>query len=175
MSTYSPAERIRANIQDLFQANLAPGDPYIRFKLTSDITALLSMDRVQNSIIIDADKITPIPGMPESVIGIMSSRDRVFCVFDLARLLEITSETVARRQYQILILQTDIEPHVNIGLAVTELQGILRKTSAEIQSVPSNVNASLTPYLKGAVIEQQEIIPILEFDYILQTLTTAKQ
>lgn len=175
MSTSSPADRIRANIQDLFQANLAPGDPYIRFKLTSDITALLSMDRVENSIIIDADKITPMPGMPESVVGIMSSRDRVFCVFDLARLLGVTSETVARRQYQILVLQTDTEPQINIGLAVTQLQGIVRKTSAQIQSVPSNIDASLTPYLRGAVTEQQEIIPILEFDYILRTLTTVKQ
>ncbi|MGF1541456.1 MAG: chemotaxis protein CheW, partial [Pleurocapsa sp.] len=87
----SAASRIQANLQELFQANLAPGDAYIRFQLTSDMTALISMEQVQESLVIEAEKITPLPCMPESIIGIMNSRDRVFCVFDLAQLLSLNS------------------------------------------------------------------------------------
>ena len=170
MSTSSSASKIQANLQDLFQANLAPGNAYIRFKLTTDITALLSMKQVQTSVIVDANKITPMPGMPESVIGMMSSRDRVFCVFNLAQLLAVSSQAVSSQKYQIVVLQTDIEPQIYIGLAVTELQGILRVQQEKIQSPKTASFTNLDLFLSGEVQEKRSTIPILSFDRILKAL-----
>ncbi len=85
METFNAATRVQANLKDLFQANLSPGKAYIKFQLTEDLTALLSMKQVQGSMIIPADKITPLPSMPEPVMGMMSSRDRVFCIFEQKR------------------------------------------------------------------------------------------
>ena len=117
----SPASRIQANLQQLFKAKLAPGDAYIRFQLTSETTALWSMEQVQESLIVEANRITSLPNMPESVIGIMSSRNRVFSVFDLAQLLTLPSRLIAPRQYQIIVLQTTCKQPIYIGLAVTFL------------------------------------------------------
>ena len=90
MSASSPAARIQANLQELFQGNSASGSPYIKFQLTSEITALLSMEQVQETSIVDAALITPLPSMPPSVIGIMNSRDRVFLCFRSGSIINFT-------------------------------------------------------------------------------------
>ncbi len=173
MKISSPASRIQANLQELFKAKLAPGDAYIRFQLTSDMTALLSMEQVQESLVVEAEKITPLPGMPESVIGIMNSRDRVFCVFDLAQLLTLPSPFIAPRQYQIIVLQTNSEQPIYIGLAVTLLKGIVRLPTEKIKSSLDAFADRIAPYLCGAVQEEETINPILDFNSISEALTQA--
>ncbi len=168
----SPASRIQANLQQLFKAKLAPGDAYIRFQLTSETTALWSMEQVQESLIVEANRITSLPNMPESVIGIMSSRNRVFSVFDLAQLLTLPSRLIAPRQYQIIVLQTTSKQPIYIGLAVTRLQGIVRLQKKQIQSSLDAFSSSIAPYLCGGVQEEETMIPVLDFDKILKALTT---
>lgn len=168
----SAASRIQANLQDLFKAKLAPGDAYIRFQLTTEMTAFLSMEQVQESLVVDTEKITPLPSMPESVIGMMSSRNRVFCVFDLARVLALPSTLIAPRQYQIIVLQTTDEQPLYLGFAVSRLQGMVRLPAAKIQSSLTAFSSSLAFYLDGAVLEAETTIPVLDFNSILQSLTT---
>ncbi len=172
METSSAASRIQANLQELFKAKLAPGDAYIRFQLTSDMTALLSMKQVQESLVVEAEKITPLPSMPESVIGIMNSRERVFCALDLAQLLRLPSPLISPRQYQIIVLQTTSSRPIYIGLAVTRLTGIVRLPTEQIQSSLDAFPAKIAPYLCGAVKEEEIMIPILDFDSISEALTT---
>ena len=168
----SAASRIQGNLQDLFKTKLTPGDAYIRFQLTTEMTAFLSMEQVQESLVVDTEKITPLPSMPESVVGMMSSRNRVFCVFDLARVLALPSTLISPRQYQIIVLQTTNEQALYVGLAVTRLQGMVRLPAAKIQSSLDTFSSSLAFYLSGAVLEAEITIPVLEFNSILQSLTT---
>ena len=171
MKTSSAADKIQANLQDLFKAKLASGDAYIRFQLTSDMTALLSMEQVQESIVIAAEKITPLPGMPESAIGIMNSRDRVFCVFDLAGLLTLSSGFISPRQYQVIVLQTNSEKPIYIGLAVTRIQGMVRLATEKINSSLDTCSSKITPYLLGVVKEEETAISVLDFNRISEHLS----
>lgn len=175
MSASSPAARIQANLQELFQGNSASGSPYIKFQLTPEITALLSMEQVQETSIVDAALITPLPSMPPSVIGIMNSRDRVFCVFDLARLLTLPNRLVAPRRYQIIVLQTTDPTPIQLALAVNSVQGIMRIAAEQIQSPMDNHNlsANIAPYVSGVVTAEKIATPVLEFDRILETISPA--
>lgn len=173
MTQFSPAAKIQANLQELFQGNLSPGGAYIRFQFAADMTALLSTERVQWSLIIEGDKITPLPSMPKSVLGIMSSRDRVFCVFDLAKLLNFPSRLTASHQYQVIVLQTNPEQPVYLGLAVTHLQGIMRLPMSEIIKPPiATFPANIISYLSGAVQEEDAIVPVLDLNQILTLITS---
>lgn len=173
MSASSPAARIQANLQELFKGSSASGNPYIKFQLTPEITALLSMERVQETSIVEAALVTPLPSMPASVIGIMNSRDRVFCVFDLARLLSLPSKLAAPRQYQIVVLQTTDPTPIQVGLAVNNLQGIMRLTAEKIQSPMDNLPANIVPYVSGVVTAEKIATPVLEFKRILETINPA--
>jgi positive phototaxis protein PixI len=167
----SAASKIQANLQELFKASLAPGDAYIQFQLTSEITALLSMEQVQESLVIEAEKITPLPNMAETVIGVMSSRNRVFCVFDLAKLLTLPSQLISPQQYQVMVLQTTTEQPIYIGLAINRLQGMIRLTTDKIQPSNDGFFASIASYLSGVVLEKETMIPVLKLDRIVETLS----
>jgi positive phototaxis protein PixI len=170
MTVFSAASRVQANINELFQANLSLGDAYIQFQLTSDITALLSMAQVQESLIVEAEKITPLPSMPESVIGIMNSRDRVFCIFNLAQLFNLETQLIARHQYQVIVVQTTTEPRIQIGLAVKNLQGIIRLTTEQIQASHHTIHPSLIPYISGVAMQPEIPLAILNLEQILESV-----
>ena len=172
MSTSTPASRIQANLQELFKGNSGSGNPYIKFRLTPEISALLSMERVQETLIVEAGQVTPLPSMPESVIGMMNSRDRVFCVFDMAQLLTLPSSLITPRQYQIIVLQTISPTPIQVGLAVSNIQGIIRLPIEQIKSSIDAVSSKIAPYIFGVVQQENTIIPVLEFERILQSLTT---
>jgi positive phototaxis protein PixI len=170
MSTSSPAARIQANLQELFEGKIASGDAYIKFKLTSKIIALLSMNQVQESLIVEAAKITSLPSMPKSTIGMINSRNRVFCIFDLAQLLNLPTVLITPSQYQIIVLQTTGESSIPIGFAVMGLQGIIRLTSKQISSANSDVvNSSVAPFVSG-VVQQETTMMVLELASIVQAL-----
>ena len=165
------ASRVQDKLNDLFESKLTPGKAYIKFQLASNIAALLSMDRVEESMIVEADQLTALPGMPKSAIGIMSSRDRVFCVFDLSQLLALPSSLINPRQYSIVVLQTTNEPPINVGFAVNQLQGIVRFLDEDIKSSLDGVPDSFVDCVSGTI--QQEFtstIPILKLDSILASL-----
>lgn len=171
MGVSSPASKLHANVQDFFVADLAPGDAYLRFKLTSDITALMSMAQVEESLVVEAKRITPLPNMPEAIIGMVSSRDQVCCVFDLAQALGLTSEGIAPQQYQIIVVRTKHEQALYIGLAVNRLYGIVRITQENIQSSSQGVMPQIAPYLCGTVHKNEEFSFVLDCDQISAALT----
>lgn len=171
MKTFNAASKVRASLQnDLSRIDSSPGEAYIRFQLTKQLPALLSMKHLQGSMVVPADKITFMPSMPTSVIGIIGSRDRVFCVFDLAELLGFPSELTFSRQYQIIVLQTATKKPIYLGFAVTHLQSIVRLTTEQISLSLDAVPPQIVPYLVGTVLEEKMAIPILEFERILDSL-----
>ena len=172
MSASSPAARIQANLQELFRGNTAAGNPYIKFQLSSE-TVLLSMERVQETLIVDAEQITLLPNMPASVMGIMNSRDRVFCVFDLAQLLALPARLVALRQYQVIVLQITDPAPIQLGLAIDNFQGIMRLADEQIQSSLDDVSSNIFSYASGGVKLQNANIPVLNLDRILATLNAS--
>jgi positive phototaxis protein PixI len=170
-STSSAASRIQANLQELFEANVTSGDAYIKFQLTPKVVALLSMNQVHESLIVEAAKITPLPSMPKSTLGMMNSRDRVFCIFDLAQLLTLSSELISSRQYQIIVLKTMNEPSIFIGFAVSQLQGIVRLSAEKINSTADDTPTNLVPFLSGVVEQEGSMLPILELNSVLNAVT----
>ena len=171
MQNISATSRVQANIEELFKGKLAPGDAYVKFQLAS-IAALLSMKQVQESLIVGAERITPLPNMPESAIGMINSRDRVFCIFDLALLLGVSSELANHRQYSIIVFQTIGNSPIYVGMAVSQLQGIVRISNEQIQLADSSIDEKLMPYMMGMLKQEKTAIPILEFEDILRTLRT---
>jgi positive phototaxis protein PixI len=167
----SAASRIQANLQELFEANVASGDAYIKFQLTPKVVALLSMGQVQESLIVEAAKITPLPSMPKSTLGMMNSRDRVFCIFDLAQLLTLSTELISSRQYQIIVVKTMNEPPIMIGFAVSQLQGIERLAAEKINSSSDDTPPNLVRFLSGVVEQEESMLPIIELNLVLNALT----
>lgn len=169
MSRSTSASKLQELLPQLFQANLPPGEPYLRFQLTSEITALMSMKQVQESLLVSAEKITSLPNMPESFIGIINSRNHVFSVIDLARMLNLSS-AASSREHHIIVLQaasSSSDRESLLGIAVNRIQGIARLTQEQLESPIEDFPATLTPYLRGCVDEDGKRILVLSAKAII--------
>ncbi|MBL1208823.1 chemotaxis protein CheW [Geminocystis sp. GBBB08] len=134
MSTSSSFTRLQELLPQLFQEPEFQGDAYLRIRLNTQLSALITMENIKESLSVSAEKITPIPGVPSFVMGLMSSRDSVFLVMDLAQLIGLAPLSTYNRQYDVMVLDlsNQVAPseltseNLLIGLAVTQIQGIKR-------------------------------------------------
>jgi positive phototaxis protein PixI len=184
MSTSTSLARLEQLLPQLFQASSPEGNAYLRFQLTADIAAAISMDRVEASLLVPFDLITPLPNLPEAVIGIINTRDRFFCVFDLAQLLMLPSTLISARQYHTIVLRVNVDNlpadsfssdnnialiearELFIGIAVERIQGIVRFTADKLQSPELDAPDRLLPYLCGVIVEDGKQILVLDIESI---------
>ncbi|MEM8778096.1 MAG: chemotaxis protein CheW [Cyanobacteria bacterium P01_G01_bin.49] len=186
MST-TPLSRLQELLPQLFESTQLPGDRYLRFQLTTEISALFSMEYVQESLLVPSEQITPIPSMSASVIGLMNSRDKIFCVIDLGQLMGLSPLSTYTRQYHIVVVrvsqlvpqQASGKQELFLGMAVNQVQGISRIISDQLKSVQENTKGdfpvTLTPYLRGYVIEKEQQLLVLEMETIIKKSLEEKQ
>ena len=183
MTENTTLTRLQQLLPQLFQPLEISGDLYLRFQLTPEIPALLSMDRVVEALLVPASSISPLPNLPSMTIGMMNSRDRVFCVVDLGQLLGLPPIAINPRDYQVIAIDLPI-PSVRVasleknrmgdalssskclGLAVCKVRGVARLETNQLQAGVGDVPECLTPYLVGSFIESDRRSVLLDADAI---------
>jgi positive phototaxis protein PixI len=172
MTTNTTLARLQQLLPELFHPVQVIGDPYLRFQLTPEIPVLLSMERVQEALVVPANSISPLPNLPAFSIGLMNARDRVFLVIDLAQILGLPPLPINPRNYQVIVIQSSemgtdsSEATKYIGLAVQRIRGVARFETEQLQSLTQDFPSSLAPYLLGSfgIEAEQEVEQILVLD-----------
>jgi twitching motility protein PilI len=137
----------------------------LRLQLAADLTVLLPMADTQQVVVINTNQLTLMPNMPSMVMGLLNHRNRIVWVVDLAHLLELGVLAGDRPEYTVALIR--VGRHL-LGLAVQQVQGILRLEPERIQSPVGTVSASLTPYLRGCCLHEQAVLLILDAAAIAQ-------
>lgn len=143
------------------------GDIYVRFQVDLHTSAILSMEYVQEVIIVPVDRITPIPNMPECIIGLLNRRNRVLWVIDLAQLLNLQPVDTNVQQYHIIIIRVGQVP---LALIVQEVKGVTRFVADCIQSPVALDASNITPYINGYILEQQETLLVMNAEAIVSPM-----
>jgi positive phototaxis protein PixI len=144
----------------------APGDAYLKFEIAQGIQAVISMHQVQEVLVLPMQRLTAMPNLPASILGLTHRRSRVLWVADLAKLLEIGSLDSSPRQYDLMILRTT---EMAIAAAVQRVDGILWVAPETIQPPPSHIAVSLIAYLRGCILQSQDFLLVLDAESILQS------
>jgi positive phototaxis protein PixI len=142
------------------------GDAYLKFRLGQNMPAFFSMHHVQEAIVLPAHRLTPMPNMPACLLGLMNRRSRVVWVVDLALLLGTSRLNPSAQQYSLVMVQVGTVP---LGLAVQRIEGIRWLKEDVIQSPLGQVTTALVPYLRGCVLQPQEIVMVLDAEAIVQS------
>jgi twitching motility protein PilI len=148
------------------QSQKAVGQAYLKFQLDPKTQAALSMDSAQEVLIVPASRLTYMPNTPSCVLGLLNQRSRVYWVVDLPQLLEMQPLPADSQQYNIAIVRVG---NAVLALAVLNVKGVTRFLSEAIQSPIGTVAAGLTPYLRGLVPQEREILLVLEPEAILNS------
>lgn len=129
------------------------GDTYLKFRLNAQTPAVFSMRSVQEALTLPTRRLTPMPNVPPALIGLMNRRSRVIWVVDLAQLLELPGLDFNAQQQSIILIQVGAIP---LGLAVQQVEGMVRLEASQIQSPVGQVSAALVPYLRGCALQQSQ-------------------
>ncbi len=172
----SSLSRLQELLPQLFETPDVQGEPYLRCQLTAQMSGLVSMEFVQESLLVSGEHITFIPNMSSFVMGLMSSRDRVFFVIDLPHLLGLASPCPLLQTYQMIVLRisplmsqpANPDKEMFLGLVVPRIQGVMRVMSEERETDQEDFSSELTPYLQGRIMDSGEPLPILNLAAIVE-------
>ena len=142
-------------------------DTYLRFQVEPDTPAILSVEYVQEVLIVPATRLTAMPNMPNYVLGLLNRRNRVLWVIDLAQMLNLKTFAADTKQYNMAIIRVGQVP---LGVVVHAVKGVTQFTPESMQSVQGLVTSVLSQYLHGCILQQQEILLVLKAEAIVDSL-----
>ena len=141
------------------------GDRYLKFHLDQQNPAILAMEHVQEVLVVPPRRITPMPNMPDCVIGLLNRRNRVVWVIDLAQALSLQALGSSTGQYSVVIIQVN---QITLGLLVLEVNGVTHFTPNMIQAPTELVTSPLITYLDGCISQGQEVLLVLNAEAIIK-------
>ena len=177
----TPTERLQRLLPELFNPSLPVGEQFLRLQLTSDLTIALALSWVEETLLISPQLVTPIPNTPAYMLGLMSSKGRVFWAVNLAQLLGLPIALEPFQYYEVAIIRAlpmgseqdspkGVFPASNnglfLGLVAPKIRGVIRLSRSEITSPTEQIEASLLPYLNGQVVLDNEAIFVLSAEAI---------
>jgi positive phototaxis protein PixI len=142
------------------------GDGYLKFQINQQTAAILSMNYTQEAVILPIDSITSMPNMPACILGLMNWRSRIIWAVDLPRMLNLESLDHRTRQYNVVVIKVE---SLLLGLVVQEIKGTTKFIPDDIRSPIGQVASSLVPYLRGCVVQQEEIFLVLDAETIVHS------
>jgi len=107
--------------------------------------------------------ITPVPGLPEWVLGVTNLHGDIVSVVNLPRFLEIETPTHRKDVSMVVARAAD----QRIGLVVDDTEVIYTFPAEQVISPPFKVPTQLVSYLRGAVERQDEFIRLLDCEHLL--------
>jgi purine-binding chemotaxis protein CheW len=113
--------------------------------------------------IIRYPRITPIPGLPEWVLGVTNLHGEILSVVDLGRFMNLAERGAGEADTLIIVLAADQK----IGLAVDSVGLIFSFPLDMLVSPPFEVPDEHVAYLRGVVDHQQEFVRVLDCERLL--------
>jgi purine-binding chemotaxis protein CheW len=128
------------------ETKIVPMEQLVTFELDKEEYASIITDLRE---VIRIPEITPIPGAPEFIRGILNLRGQIVMVIDLEKRFHLKREHPTEPKH---IIIAEVEDSV-FGITVDEVTGVLRVPHTSIKSTPQLTTSKIhADYLKGVVI-----------------------
>ncbi len=144
------------------------GDPYLQLQIDNQTQLLLPMVTTKEVLIVPASRLTLMPNMPPSFLGLFNQRSRIFWVADLGKILNLSSLKPDSQEYPVAIIHSGKKA---LALAVEKVMGVIRFPKEKVKSPLTSIEPSLIPYLQGCIPQERQIFLILDAEAILDAPT----
>lgn len=108
--------------------------------------------------------LTPVPGAPSYVRGILNLRGRIVTVIDLGYKLGLP-ETRVNAKVRNIIVRSGSE---HIGLLVAQISEVVRIIIDEMEAPPANMNGIRGDFFHGVIKTDDRLIGILDIEKVLE-------
>jgi purine-binding chemotaxis protein CheW len=139
---------------------------YLGFSLAGE-TYAIELLRIRE--IIEHVPITRVPGMPDSVLGVINLRGRVVPVVDLAVKLGMGPRPITRWTCFVIVDAALDGEHTTLGLLADSVSEVLDLGPDDIEPPPAFGTRVSMDYLRGLGRQEQRFILLLDLDRLLST------
>jgi len=109
-------------------------------------------------------RVTPIPCCPSHIIGNMNLRGEILTLIDLARPLDIETNSQQRLKKAVAIEVDDI----SAGIVVEEVHDVIEFRPEDLKPVPVAMNSKTTSFLKGLASYQNQTLNVLDLPKLIR-------
>jgi positive phototaxis protein PixI len=164
-----PTERLLQLLPELFNPQQRTGESFLRLQVTADRTVAIALDWVEETRLVMAQDLTPIPNMPPHVLGLIGTKGQVFWLLSLAQLFNLPTERDNVQRYEVVVIRAfsgaDQQEELLLGLAVQQIKGTIRLGVKEFAPIDANVDPTIVdptiaPFLIGYA-HQKDTEPLL--------------
>ncbi|PZO42144.1 MAG: hypothetical protein DCF19_07835 [Pseudanabaena frigida] len=141
-------------------------DTCLKFEIDPQTIGLLESEFAQEVLTIKSTHIMPVPNKPSCILGILSSRRRVYWAIDLAMLMGLQPLDQNIRLYEVIL--TTVQ-ELALALVVPRILGVVHIPNDRIENDNFSTPATLKPYVKGYVNEKKETSYLLRAENILMS------
>jgi purine-binding chemotaxis protein CheW len=113
--------------------------------------------------------VTPVPGAPAAVSGVMSLRGEVVSVLDLRVVLGL-GKTTCTRQTRNVIVHAGGE---RIGLLVDRVADVVRAATVDLVAPPANMNGAELRMFQAVYRMESELLMLVDVDAVTAVAETA--
>ncbi|MCG5500937.1 chemotaxis protein CheW [Ectothiorhodospira lacustris] len=140
---------------------------YLSFMLKGDTYAIGILHIKE---IIEYDKVTSVPMVPDFIRGVINLRGAVVPVIDLARRFGKNASQINRRTCIVLVELTDAQEETHVlGLVVDAVNEVLEITDADVLAPPTFGARIRTDFIQGMGRVGEDFVIILRLDQILSS------
>ena len=108
--------------------------------------------------------LTPVPGAPSYVRGILNLRGQIVTVIDLGYKLGLPETRLNDRGRNIIVRSAG----ENIGLLVEQISEVIRVNIDEVEGPPANMNGIQGDFFHGVIKTADRLIGILDIEKVLE-------
>lgn len=126
----------------------------------------LALDILEIQEIIKVPHITPVPRVPDAVLGIISLRGTIVPIIDLRRFMGLPPQETGRDS-RVLVLRAHGEP---VGLLVDRVVSVQRMERESIEPVPRTMKRDASEMLDGVGRIGERLLIVLELGPLLDYL-----
>jgi purine-binding chemotaxis protein CheW len=142
-------------------------DQYIRFLLDDILLALPLSSALEVG---QHPAITPMPNLPDWVLGVSNLRGEIISVVDLKMFFERPSEGL-KKQSRLIVVHSE---EMKVGLIVDRIMGILSldQVDTSIQQSPYK-KEGISTFISGVAMTEDKLLNILDVDKLFSSLRQA--
>jgi positive phototaxis protein PixI len=137
---------------------------FLRLKLDDKTSAVVPMLQTQEAIVLPAGRISVIPNLPSPILGLFNRRSSLLWLVDLPEILGLEPIDRHAHSFDIALLNVGEVP---LAVAVRSIEGTIRFAHEQIESPIGSFNPAFTPYLRGWILQEKELILVLEPEAII--------
>lgn len=138
----------------------APVSQWVTFQV-DDETYGINVMQVQE--VIRLPEIAPVPGAPDSVMGIINLRGNVVTVIDARKRFGLASKK-ADEATRIVIIETQQQV---VGILVDNVSEVVELRATEIEAAPSVGNSKSARFIAGVFSRNGELLILVDVDKLL--------